>query len=160
MSWSQWETEVLHILNNPDDDNTRMVATATAAYTEELKAGNVSQAEYAELLRDLQRQIIIVENMSQFETKQRLNTAITALVIHVDLRGRLCAISNIMEPGSGHWWRQGRKPMDAHNLTRCGTFSSGHGCHIRYRRIRSNTRKTWWCQQWWYRTTHTSSCFW
>jgi RNA polymerase-interacting CarD/CdnL/TRCF family regulator len=80
MSWSQWETEVLHILNNPDDDNTRMVATATAAYTEELRAGNVSQAEYAELLRDLQRQITIVENMSQFETKQRLNTAITALV--------------------------------------------------------------------------------
>ena len=80
MSWQQWETEVLHILNNPDDDNTRMVATATAAYTEELRAGNVSQAEYAELLRDLQRQITITENMSQFETKQRLNTAITALV--------------------------------------------------------------------------------
>ena len=80
MSWSQWETEVLHILNNPDDENTRMVATATRAYTEELQAGNVSQAEYAELLRDLQRQLIIIENMSQFETKQRLNTAITALV--------------------------------------------------------------------------------
>ena len=80
MTWQQWETEVLHILNNPDDENTRMVATATRAYTEELQAGNVSQAEYAELLRDLQRQIIIVENMSQFETKQRLNTAITALV--------------------------------------------------------------------------------
>ena len=71
---------MLHILNNPDDDNTRMVATATAAYGEELRAGNISQAEYAELLQDLQRQIIIVENMSQFETKQRLNTAITALV--------------------------------------------------------------------------------
>jgi hypothetical protein len=28
MSWSQWESEVLHILNNPDDENTRMVATA------------------------------------------------------------------------------------------------------------------------------------
>ena len=80
MSWQQWETEVLHILNNPDDDNTRMVATATRAYTEELQAGNISQAEYAELLRDLQRQITITENMSQFETKQRLNTAITALV--------------------------------------------------------------------------------
>ena len=80
MSWQQWETEVLHILNNPDDENTRMVATATAAYGEELRAGNVSQAEYAELLRDLQRQITITENMSQFETKQRLNTAITALV--------------------------------------------------------------------------------
>ena len=80
MSWQQWENEVLHIINNPDDENTRMVATATRAYTEELRAGNVSQAEYAELLLDLQRQITIVENMSQFETKQRLNTAITALV--------------------------------------------------------------------------------
>lgn len=80
MSWQQWETEVLHILNNPDDENTRMVATATRAYTEELQAGNISQAEYAELLRDLQRQIVIVGNMSQFETKQRLNTAISALV--------------------------------------------------------------------------------
>ena len=80
MSWQQWQDQVLHIINNPDDENTRMVATATAAYTEELRAGNVSQAEYAELLRDLQRQLIIIENMSQFETKQRLNTAITALV--------------------------------------------------------------------------------
>jgi RNA polymerase-interacting CarD/CdnL/TRCF family regulator len=80
MSWSQWETEVLHILNNPDDENTRMVATATNAYTEELKAGNISQTEYSELLQDLQRQITITENMSQFETKQRLNTAITALI--------------------------------------------------------------------------------
>jgi RNA polymerase-interacting CarD/CdnL/TRCF family regulator len=80
MSWSQWESEVLHILNNPDDENTRMVATATNAYTEELRAGNIKPGEYAELLLDLQRQIVIVENMSQFETKQRLNTAITALV--------------------------------------------------------------------------------
>jgi RNA polymerase-interacting CarD/CdnL/TRCF family regulator len=80
MSWSQWEAEVLHILNNPDDENTRMVATATNAYGEELRVGNISQSEYAELLRDLQRQITITENMSQFETKQRLNTAITALI--------------------------------------------------------------------------------
>ena len=80
MSWTQWQDQVLHIINNSDDENTRMVATATNAYGEELRAGNISQAEYAELLRDLQRQIIIVENMSQFETKQRLNTAITALI--------------------------------------------------------------------------------
>jgi len=80
MSWSQWETEVLHLLNNPDDENTRTVAQATAAYTEELRAGHISQSEYSELLQDLQRQIVISENMSQFETKQRLNTAITALV--------------------------------------------------------------------------------
>jgi RNA polymerase-interacting CarD/CdnL/TRCF family regulator len=80
MSWSQWEAEVLHIINNSDDENTKMVATATNAYTEELRAGNISRTEYAELLLDLQRQITITENMSQFETKQRLNTAITALI--------------------------------------------------------------------------------
>ena len=80
MSWSQWEAEVLHILNNSDDENTRQVATATNAYTEELRAGNISRTEYSELLQDLQRQITITENMSQFETKQRLNTAITALI--------------------------------------------------------------------------------
>ena len=80
MSWQQWETEILHILNDPDDENTRQVATATNAYGEELRAGNIKPSEYAELLLDLQRQITITENMSQFQTKQRLNTAITALV--------------------------------------------------------------------------------
>ena len=80
MSWSQWEHEVLQLLNSTADENTRQVATATNAYTEELKAGNISQSEYAELLKDLQRQITITENMGEFETKQRLNTAITALV--------------------------------------------------------------------------------
>jgi RNA polymerase-interacting CarD/CdnL/TRCF family regulator len=80
MSWSQWEHEVLHLLNSTADENTRQVATATNAYTEELKAGNINQSEYAELLKDLQRQITITENMGEFETKQRLNTAITALV--------------------------------------------------------------------------------
>jgi RNA polymerase-interacting CarD/CdnL/TRCF family regulator len=80
MSWQQWEHEVLQLLNSTADENTRQVATATAAYTEELRAGNINQSEYAELLKDLQRQITINENMSEFETKQRLNTAITALV--------------------------------------------------------------------------------
>jgi hypothetical protein len=80
MSWQQWEHEVLQLLNSTADENTRQVATATAAYTEELRAGNISQAEYAELLLDIQRQITINENMGEFETKQRLNTAITALV--------------------------------------------------------------------------------
>lgn len=80
MTWPQWESEVLHILNNTTDENIRITAQATAAYTEELQAGNISQAEYAELLLDLQRQIVITENMADFETKQRLNTAITALI--------------------------------------------------------------------------------
>jgi len=80
MSWTQWQDQILHIINNPDDENTRMVAVATGAYTEELRAGNISQAEYTELLLDLQRQITITENISQIEIKQRLNTVITALI--------------------------------------------------------------------------------
>jgi len=80
MSWTQWQDQILHIINNPDDENTRMVAVATGAYTEELKAGNISQSEYTELLLDLQRQITITENISQIEIKQRLNTVITALI--------------------------------------------------------------------------------
>ena len=80
MTWQQWESEILTVLNNPDDENTRMVAESTATLTAELRASRITVAEYAELLQDLQRQITITENMSQFETKQRLNTAITALV--------------------------------------------------------------------------------
>lgn len=80
MNWSQWEHEVAELLNSTADENTRQVATATATYTEELRAGNINQAEYAELLKDLQCQLTIAENMSEFENKQRLNTAITALV--------------------------------------------------------------------------------
>jgi hypothetical protein len=80
MSWTQWQDQILHIINNPDDENTRLVAVATGAYTEELKAGNISQSEYTELLLDLQRQITITENISQIEIKQRLNTVITALI--------------------------------------------------------------------------------
>ena len=80
MSWQQWEQEVIQILGNNADENTHQMATATAAYTEELRAGNISPGEYAELLLDIQRQIVITENMGDFETKQRLNTAITALV--------------------------------------------------------------------------------
>ena len=80
MSWTQWQDQILHIINNPDDENTRMVAVATGAYTEELKAGNISQSEYTDLLLDLQRQITITENISQIEIKQRLNTVITALI--------------------------------------------------------------------------------
>ena len=80
MTWEQWEHQVLQTLNDTTDQNTQMVAEATATYTQELRAGNIRPAEYAELLLDLQRQITITENMSQFETKQRLNTAITALI--------------------------------------------------------------------------------
>lgn len=80
MTWQQWEHQVLQTLNDTTDQNTQMVAEATAAYTQELRAGNISQAEYIELMLDIQRQLTITDNLAEFETKQRLNTAITGLI--------------------------------------------------------------------------------
>jgi hypothetical protein len=80
MTWEQWEHQVLETLNDTTDQNTHMVAEATAAYTQELRAGNISQAEYIELMLDIQRQLTITNNLAEFETKQRLNTAITGLI--------------------------------------------------------------------------------
>jgi hypothetical protein len=80
MTWEQWEHQVLQTLNDTTDQNTHMVAEATAAYTQELRAGNISQAEYIELMLDIQRQLTVTNNLAEFETKQRLNTAITGLI--------------------------------------------------------------------------------
>jgi hypothetical protein len=80
MTWEQWEHQVLQTLNDTADQNTQMVAEATATYTQELRAGNISQAEYIELMLDIQRQLTITDNLAEFETKQRLNTAITGLI--------------------------------------------------------------------------------
>jgi hypothetical protein len=80
MTWEQWEHQVLQTLNDTTDQNTQMVAEATATYTQELRAGNISQAEYIELMLDIQRQLTITDNLAEFETKQRLNTAITGLI--------------------------------------------------------------------------------
>jgi hypothetical protein len=80
MTWEQWEHQVLQTLNDTTDQNTQMVAETTAAYTLELRAGNITQAEYIELMLDIQRQLTITDNLAEFETKQRLNTAITGLI--------------------------------------------------------------------------------
>ena len=80
MTWEQWEYQVLQTINDTTDQNTQMVAEATASYTQELRAGNISQAEYIELMLDIQRQLTITDNLAEFETKQRLNTAITGLI--------------------------------------------------------------------------------
>jgi hypothetical protein len=80
MTWEQWEHQVLETLNDTTDQNTHMVAETTATYTRELRAGNISQVEYIELMLDIQRQLTITDNLAEFETKQRLNTAITGLI--------------------------------------------------------------------------------
>jgi hypothetical protein len=62
---------------NPDV----MAAAATVnQYTEMCKQGQISKEEYAELIKDVQRQINIQASMAELEAMERLNTAINGLV--------------------------------------------------------------------------------
>jgi polyhydroxyalkanoate synthesis regulator phasin len=48
--------------------------------TEMCKRGEISQAEYAELIQDVQRKVNIQANMAELEAMERLNTAINGLI--------------------------------------------------------------------------------
>jgi len=62
---------------NPDV----MAAAATVnQYTEMCKQGQISKEEYAELIKDVQRQINIQASMAELEAMERLNTAINGLI--------------------------------------------------------------------------------
>ena len=48
--------------------------------TEQAKAGQLSSAELKEVLEDMQRQLSIINEMSQLEFKEKLNTVLTGLI--------------------------------------------------------------------------------
>ena len=62
---------------NPD---VNAAAAQVHQYTEMCKAGQISPAEYAELIKDVQRQINIQANMAELEAMETLNTAINGLI--------------------------------------------------------------------------------
>jgi hypothetical protein len=67
---------------NPDV----MSAVATVnQYTEMCKTGQLNPAEYAELIKDVQRQINIQANMAELEAMEKLNTAINGLITVVGM---------------------------------------------------------------------------
>ena len=58
-------------------------ATAAAnvnLLTEQAKAGEISGAELKEILEDMQRQLSIINEMSQLEFKEKLNTVLNGLI--------------------------------------------------------------------------------
>ena len=62
---------------NPDV----MAAAATVnQYTELAKTGQISKEEYAELIKDVQRQVNIQASMAELEAMEQLNTAINGLI--------------------------------------------------------------------------------
>ena len=62
------------------DPAVQNAANLTNQYTEMLRAGEISPEEYVEILADIQRSIVISEQMSEMEAKQRLNLAINGLI--------------------------------------------------------------------------------
>lgn len=48
--------------------------------TEQAKAGQLSSTELKEILEDMQRQLSIINEMSQLEFKEKLNTVLNGLI--------------------------------------------------------------------------------
>ena len=58
----------------------RAATAQVQQYTEMCKSGQLSKEEYAELIKDIQRQVNIQASMAELEAMEKLNTAINGLV--------------------------------------------------------------------------------
>ena len=79
MTLDQLQQQLADLVNSGDD----VFATAAAnvnLLTEQAKAGEISSAELKEILEDMQRQLSIINEMSQLEYKEKLNTVLTGLI--------------------------------------------------------------------------------
>ena len=79
MSMIEFQQGVLASVSTPNP----MLTEATQAvqeYTEMCKRGEISTAEYIELVQDIQRKISIQENMDDLATLEKINTAINGLI--------------------------------------------------------------------------------
>jgi len=71
----------LAALANSGDPTFANAANYVAQATQAAQSGQLSPQELAETLRDLQRQMDIIQDMSQLQFKETLNTAINGLLI-------------------------------------------------------------------------------
>ena len=79
MNIDQINQELANLVNSGDP----VFATAAnqvAQMTAAAQAGQLSTEELAELLKDTQRQLDIIQDMSQLKFKETLNTIITGLL--------------------------------------------------------------------------------
>ena len=71
----------LAALVNCGDPTFANAAQYVAQATQAAQAGQMSPQELAETLKDLQRQMDIIQDMSQLQFKETLNTVINGLII-------------------------------------------------------------------------------
>jgi hypothetical protein len=65
---------------NSGDETFSTFAQQINDVVEQAKSGQMSAAEVKEILEDAQRQLAILEDMSQLALKEKLNTVITGLI--------------------------------------------------------------------------------
>jgi len=79
MSIEHYQQQLLECVGAVDI-TIQSVATAAHAYTEILKAGEISKPEYQELMLDIQRKANIDSSITDLATKEKLNVAINGLI--------------------------------------------------------------------------------
>ena len=67
-------------LANSGDPVFAQAAQQVNELTEQAKAGQLSSAELKEILEDMQRQLSIINEMSQLAFKEKLNTVLNGLI--------------------------------------------------------------------------------
>jgi hypothetical protein len=75
--------EIIHYLNqiaNSNDKNFAAAAQYVLQVIQQIQSGQLSEDEIVDILNDVQRQIDIMQDMSQMKIKETLNTAINALI--------------------------------------------------------------------------------
>jgi polyhydroxyalkanoate synthesis regulator phasin len=65
---------------NSGDETFSTFAQQINEIVEQAKSGQMSASEVKEILEDAQRQLAILEDMSQLALKEKLNTVITGLI--------------------------------------------------------------------------------
>ena len=73
--------QTLAEIANSGDDTFANFAVQIAQIVEQAKAGQLSNADMAEILADAQRQLTILDEMSALEFKEKLNTCINGLIM-------------------------------------------------------------------------------
>jgi hypothetical protein len=80
MSLDNIQSQLAEIANSGDETFANF-ARQINEIVEQAKAGQMSNAEVAEILKDAQSQLVILEEMSQLALKEKLNVAINALIM-------------------------------------------------------------------------------
>lgn len=79
MSLEQLQQELADLANSGDEVFAN-AANTVQQLTEQAKAGELSSAELKEILEDMQRQMEVIQEMSQLAFKEKLNTILTGLI--------------------------------------------------------------------------------